>query len=143
MYKEESLYTLGLGKTLFLTFSLLSVSHFVLSSGQDSFRNLYCETRSSTIILSHSKMSTTPHSHGESHHTYTDKQGEFTPCCGHHHHDGHQYGGNTPTMPRPHQSMVSHVYNPPFYKVANPGPLGLFSFALTTFCLGLYNCGVG
>lgn len=39
--------------------------------------------------------------------------------------------------------MVSHVYNPPYYKIANPGPLGLISFALTTFALGLYNCGAG
>lgn len=39
--------------------------------------------------------------------------------------------------------MVSQVMNPPFYKVANPGPLGLLSFAMTTFVLGLYQCGAG
>lgn len=44
---------------------------------------------------------------------------------------------------KPHQSMVSQVYNPSFYKIANPGPLGLISFALTTFVLGLYQCGAG
>jgi len=42
-----------------------------------------------------------------------------------------------------HQGTISQVYNPNFFKVANPGPLGLISFALTTFCLGLYQCGVG
>lgn len=44
---------------------------------------------------------------------------------------------------KPHQSMVSQVYNPSFYKIGNPGPLGLISFALTTFVLGLYQCGAG
>ncbi|EQL00371.1 Gpr1 family protein [Ophiocordyceps sinensis CO18] len=44
---------------------------------------------------------------------------------------------------KPHQSMVSQVSDPPFFKVANPGPLGLISFALTTFVLGLYQCGAG
>lgn len=60
----------------------------------------------------------------------------------HHHHHG--YGGRVPpAVAKPHQSMVSQVYDPPFYKVANPGPLGLISFALTTFVLGLYQCGAG
>uniref|UniRef100_A0A060SWF0 ARAD1A01276p n=1 Tax=Blastobotrys adeninivorans TaxID=409370 RepID=A0A060SWF0_BLAAD len=31
----------------------------------------------------------------------------------------------------------------PFYKIANPGPIGLISFAITTFCVGLYHCGAG
>lgn len=44
---------------------------------------------------------------------------------------------------KPHQTMVSQVYEPQFYKIANPGPLGLISFALTTFVLGLYQCGAG
>lgn len=45
--------------------------------------------------------------------------------------------------PRHHQSTVSQVYQPGFFKIGNPGPLGLISFALTTFALGLYQCGVG
>lgn len=44
------------------------------------------------------------------------------------------------TIPRPY---VSHVYDPTFFKIANPGPLGLISFALTTLVLGFYQCGVG
>lgn len=42
-----------------------------------------------------------------------------------------------------HTSMVSQVLNPPYTKLANPGPLGLIGFALTTFVLGLYQCGAG
>ncbi|KAI9147740.1 Ammonia transport outward protein 2 [Paramyrothecium foliicola] len=45
--------------------------------------------------------------------------------------------------PSKHQSTVSQVYNPGFFKFANPGPLGLISFAITTFVLGMYQCGVG
>jgi len=44
---------------------------------------------------------------------------------------------------KPHQSQVSQVNDPQFFKVANPGPLGLISFAMTTFVLGLYQCGAG
>lgn len=39
-------------------------------------------------------------------------------------------------------AMVSQVLAPSF-KPGNPGPLGLLSFALTTFALGLYECGAG
>lgn len=46
-------------------------------------------------------------------------------------------------VPKPYQSMVSQVYDPQFFKIANPGPLGLIAFALTTFVLGLYQCGAG
>jgi len=42
-----------------------------------------------------------------------------------------------------HQATISQVYNPDFFKIGNPGPLGLISFALTTFVLGLYQCGAG
>lgn len=38
---------------------------------------------------------------------------------------------------------VSHVPIPQYMKLANPGPLGLLAFALTTFALGLYECGAG
>jgi len=38
---------------------------------------------------------------------------------------------------------VSQVPHPEFMKLANPGPLGLIGFALTTFVLGLYQCGAG
>lgn len=60
--------------------------------------------------------------------------------CGHHHNNHHVPRTH---IQKPHQSMVSQVYDPPFYRVANPGPLGLISFALTTFVLGLYQCGAG
>jgi hypothetical protein len=42
-----------------------------------------------------------------------------------------------------HRSTISQVRDPQFFKVANPGPLGLISFAITTLCLGFYQCGVG
>ena len=48
-----------------------------------------------------------------------------------------------PVVEKPHQSTVSQVTDPQFFKIANPGPLGLISFALTTFVLGLYQCGAG
>ena len=38
---------------------------------------------------------------------------------------------------------VSQVPAPPYMKLANPGPLGLLGFAVTTFALGLYECGAG
>ena len=44
---------------------------------------------------------------------------------------------------KPHRSTVSQVYDPSFFKIANPGPLGLISFALTTLVLGFYQAGVG
>ncbi|KAI8671081.1 hypothetical protein NCS57_00582000 [Fusarium keratoplasticum] len=70
---------------------------------------------------------------------YTDKEDDM------HHHCGHHHNHHVPRthIQKPHQSMVSQVYDPPFYRVANPGPLGLISFALTTFVLGLYQCGAG
>jgi flagellar biosynthesis protein FliP len=43
--------------------------------------------------------------------------------------------------PQPHVQMVAPVYTAP--TVANPGPLGLSSFALTTFVLSLHNAGAG
>lgn len=65
-------------------------------------------------------------------------------------HVGHTNGHHAPVnagpggvVPKPHQSQVSQVYDPQFFKIANPGPLGLISFALTTFVLGLYQCGAG
>ncbi|KAL6893224.1 GPR1/FUN34/yaaH family domain-containing protein [Trichoderma longibrachiatum] len=59
---------------------------------------------------------------------------------------GYQFVPFSNTMdPRagPHQAMVSQVYQPTLGKIGNPGPLGLLGFALTTFCLGLYQCGAG
>lgn len=47
------------------------------------------------------------------------------------------------TLADPRLHTVSQVPNPPFQKLANPGPLGLFGFAITTFVLGLYQCGAG
>lgn len=38
---------------------------------------------------------------------------------------------------------VSQVPFPDREKLGNPGPLGLLSFAITTFVLGLYQCGAG
>jgi len=43
----------------------------------------------------------------------------------------------------PQTFTVSQVPVPPFEKLANPGPLGLLGFAVTTFVLGLYECGAG
>lgn len=40
-------------------------------------------------------------------------------------------------------AMVSQVHHPQYMKLANPGPLGLLSFAITTFVVGLYECGAG
>lgn len=71
------------------------------------------------------------------HQQYTN--GDGTNINGQHQHQP----GNTGVLPKPHQSMVSQVYDPTFFKIANPGPLGLISFALTTFVLGLYQCGAG
>ncbi|KAJ5818224.1 hypothetical protein N7474_003815 [Penicillium riverlandense] len=48
-----------------------------------------------------------------------------------------------PNAPRPHLSTVSQVSRPEFMKLANPGPLGLLAFAITTFIVGLYECGAG
>lgn len=62
------------------------------------------------------------------------------------HTNGHgldQHPGPNLPAAKPHQATVSQVYDPQFFKVANPGPLGLISFALTTFVLGLYQCGAG
>ncbi|KAF3483876.1 Gpr1 family protein [Arthroderma uncinatum] len=39
--------------------------------------------------------------------------------------------------------IVSHASSPPFNKLANPSPLGLFGFAVTAFVAGMYNCGAG
>lgn len=50
--------------------------------------------------------------------------------------------GEQARAPR-HQAFVSQVSSPEFQKLANPGPLGLLGFAVTTFVLGLYQCGVG
>lgn len=54
-------------------------------------------------------------------------------------------GGFDPaeTTPSRRNYTVSQVPIPPFTKLGNPGPLGLLSFALTTFALGLYQCGAG
>lgn len=49
--------------------------------------------------------------------------------------------GNAPQHLLP--TTVSQVPHPEFMKLANPGPLGLIGFALTTFVLGLYQCGAG
>ncbi|KAJ9209413.1 hypothetical protein DTO166G4_8977 [Paecilomyces variotii] len=46
-------------------------------------------------------------------------------------------------MPSTHQATVSQVPFPPYQKLANPGPLGLLGFAVTSLVLGLYECGVG
>jgi succinate-acetate transporter protein len=39
--------------------------------------------------------------------------------------------------------FVSQVLHPEYEKLANPGPLGLIAFAITTFVVGLYECGAG
>jgi len=42
-----------------------------------------------------------------------------------------------------YRHTVSQVPAAPLSNLANPGPLGLIGFALTTFVLGLYQCGAG
>lgn len=56
-----------------------------------------------------------------------------------------QYGPANlhPTQISRHGALVSQVPAPQYMKLANPGPLGLLSFAITTFVLGLYECGAG
>lgn len=54
------------------------------------------------------------------------------------------HGAHPPThMVDPNAHLVSQVMQPEFQKLGNPGPLGLYSFAITSFMLGLYNCGAG
>ena len=58
----------------------------------------------------------------------------------------HQHVGSAPRPERATSrvgAMVSQVPQPQYMKLANPGPLGLLSFAITTFALGLYECGAG
>jgi len=64
---------------------------------------------------------------------------------GHHHHDTavqDKAAYNANAGGRPHQQYASLVPDPTGRR-ANPGPLGLIGFALTTFVLGLYQCGAG
>lgn len=53
-------------------------------------------------------------------------------------------GGADPATNEPSRRTftVSQVAVPQ-YHLANPGPLGLLGFAITTFVLGLYECGAG
>ncbi|KAA8901667.1 hypothetical protein TRICI_006032 [Trichomonascus ciferrii] len=51
--------------------------------------------------------------------------------------------GQQPTHVDPNAHLISQVMHPEFQKLGNPGPLGLYSFAITSFMLGLYNCGAG
>lgn len=57
----------------------------------------------------------------------------------------HAENGAVASLPQreAHIHTVSQVPLPPYQKLANPGPLGLLAFALTTFVLGLYECGAG
>ncbi|KAF4126196.1 uncharacterized protein GMORB2_1442 [Geosmithia morbida] len=52
-------------------------------------------------------------------------------------------GGDHVEKPPQRQGTISHVYQPSFLKAANPGPLGLISFAVSGFTLALYQLGVG
>ncbi|KAJ5626102.1 hypothetical protein N7510_002411 [Penicillium lagena] len=55
-----------------------------------------------------------------------------------------QYVSQVPRSDQPaHIHTVSQVARPEFMKLANPGPLGLLAFAITTFVVGLYECGAG
>ncbi|KAL2210922.1 hypothetical protein CC79DRAFT_1319747 [Sarocladium strictum] len=76
---------------------------------------------------------TNGHTNGQSAHDFAPNERAY-------YQNGHHENGGIP--PKPHQSTVSQVYAP-VSKPGNPGPLGLISFALTTFCLGFYQCGVG
>jgi len=54
----------------------------------------------------------------------------------------YQPGMRADELQRQQTQLVSSVRPGPGIK-ANPGPLGLFGFATTTFVLGLYQCGAG
>ncbi len=56
--------------------------------------------------------------------------------------DGPEHHGHDAAAPR-QSAMVSQVLQPQYMKLANPGPLGLLAFAITTFVVGLYECGAG
>lgn len=51
----------------------------------------------------------------------------------------HQYTGSSARMPAFAGYLQPGAYRPPKKDVANPAPLGLFAFALTTFVLSLIN----
>lgn len=51
--------------------------------------------------------------------------------------------GTTPGRTRRPRQTVSQVAAPMFTELGNPGPLGLLSFAITTFVVGLLQCGAG
>lgn len=55
---------------------------------------------------------------------------------------GAGHHGQAAAAPR-QGAMVSQVLQPQYMKLANPGPLGLLAFAITTFVVGLYECGAG
>lgn len=55
---------------------------------------------------------------------------------------GAGHHGRVAAAPR-QSAMVSQVLQPQYMKLANPGPLGLLAFAITTFVVGLYECGAG
>lgn len=75
---------------------------------------------------------------------YVDEQAAARNNYTHHADFGADMEANRgPVRVIPHQSTVSQVYKPEFFKIANPGPLGLIAFALTTLALGFYQCGVG
>lgn len=40
-------------------------------------------------------------------------------------------------------TMMFQVLQPQFTKMTNPGPLGILSFAIITFTIGLYECRSG
>lgn len=79
----------------------------------------------------------------EVHHDYTHGHEPGTNSYHHDNYDPETAQINPGPRSGAHRSTVSQVYDPSFFKIANPGPLGLISFALTTFVLGFYQAGVG
>ncbi len=59
------------------------------------------------------------------------------------HVNGGRVVAGAPAHAKPRLVTVSQVGSPSYQKPANPGPLGLLGFAITTFVLGLYECGAG
>ncbi|KEY65415.1 hypothetical protein S7711_04313 [Stachybotrys chartarum IBT 7711] len=85
---------------------------------------------------------------GVAHAHYTNGQdyasdGQYENGANYHNGNGYIHAHQQSHGLKAHQSTVSQVYNPQFFKFANPGPLGLISFALTTLVLGLFQCGAG
>ena len=84
------------------------------------------------------------------HTTNTGPQVKGALLLAHNHSNGYVGGGgggdgdgkDNPAPPKHQDTMTPSPYLA-HVKSASAGPLGLFSFGLTTFVMGLYKCGAG